>query len=92
MEEDKDFIYIALDLHDFTLDAWIKEEDVKNMSEEDWSRKAAGLVEDFLKGLEYLHSKNMLHRDLKVSVNCFFLNAINNTTVETYSGCCLKLV
>ncbi|KAI0208276.1 Serine/threonine-protein kinase ppk4 [Lamellibrachia satsuma] len=65
VEEDKDFIYIALDLHDFTLDAWIKEEDVKNMSEEDWSRKAAGLVEDFLKGLEYLHSKNMLHRDLK---------------------------
>ena len=41
---------------------------MKKMSNEDWSRKAAGLVKYLLTGLEYLHSKNMLHRDLKVGV------------------------
>ncbi|KAI0217227.1 Eukaryotic translation initiation factor 2-alpha kinase [Lamellibrachia satsuma] len=67
VDKDKDFIYITLDLHDFTLDAWMKEEDVENMSNEAWSRKASGLVKDLLTGLEHLHFNNMLHRDLKPS-------------------------
>ena len=41
---------------------------MKKMSNEDWSRKASFLVEDLLTGLKYLHSNNMLHRDLKVGV------------------------
>ena len=58
-----------LDLYDFTVDEWMKREAVKNMSMEDWSGQATGLVKDFVTGLEYLHSKNIIHRDLKVSVN-----------------------
>ena len=69
---DKDFIYIGLDLYDFTLEAWINQKDVKTLPMEDWSEQAVGLVDGFLKGLEYLHSKDILHRDLKVSDNCFF--------------------
>ena len=50
---------------------------MKNMSNEDWSRKATDLVKDLLTVLEYLHSDDMLHRDLKVGV----CNVINNIIV-----------
>ena len=61
VDEDEEFIFIALNLYDFTLDDWIKKKGVT-------SEQACDLVEGLLKGLEYLHGMEMLHRDLKVSV------------------------
>jgi len=58
-----------LDLYDFTVDEWMKREAVKNMSIDDWSGQAAGLVKSFLTGLAFLHSEDIIHRDLKVTVN-----------------------
>ena len=64
-EYDKDFTYIACQLSDYTLDEWLRKEELHPPG--NWADTAARLTKDLLCGLHHLHSGKILHRDLKVS-------------------------
>ncbi|KAI0217483.1 Serine/threonine-protein kinase/endoribonuclease ire-1, partial [Lamellibrachia satsuma] len=65
VRHDTDFSYIALELCDYSLETWLKQKEVKDLTEEDWRMKSVHLIGDLLHGLEHIHAKKMLHRDLK---------------------------
>ena len=67
---DTNHSYIVLELCDYNLDEWLKREEVKDLTEEDWRMKSVHLIGDLLRGLEHMHAKDMLHRDLKVGLTC----------------------
>ena len=68
VRHDTDFSYIALELCDYSLETWLKQKEVKDLTEEDWRMKSVHLIGDLLHGLEHMHANDMLHRDLKVGL------------------------
>ncbi|KAI0214696.1 hypothetical protein LSAT2_000181 [Lamellibrachia satsuma] len=75
--------YIALELCDYTLDKWISRKKVIDLTEDDWRMKSVHLIGDLLCGLEHMHTKKMLHRDLKPQ-NLFVVQLANGSQ-------CLKI-
>ena len=70
LAKDKTYIYIAVELCDYTLAKWFKQEKVQHLTKEIWRMKSVDLIRDLLCGLEHMHAKRMLHRDLKVGLTC----------------------
>ena len=60
---DGKFGYIATELCDYTLKAWLLDQAEADLV-------AVGLVRDLLEGLYHLHGEEVLHRDLKVCWLC----------------------
>ena len=73
VEEDEKYTYIATQLCDCTVKEWLEKKEVTELNEKDWSKQAAGFVQDMLSGLAYMHSKGIVHKDLKVQIGSFLL-------------------
>ena len=63
-----------MELCEYSLEEWLKLDNVINQSEDEWKQTAAGLIKDLLTGLHHLHTNEpkIIHRDLKVG-NIFVL-------------------
>ena len=70
MEEDDRFLYIVMELCENTIAKWLEEDEVAN--NEEWSKVTISLVLDIMRGIRYLHSHDILHRDLKVGFRLAF--------------------
>jgi serine/threonine protein kinase len=71
--EDKHFCYVVLELMEGNLDEYL--DSTYDMKE------SVTLCEDVVKGLEFLHGRNILHRDLKPT----------NILYKSYPKLCLKI-
>lgn len=61
----KKYLYIQMELCDTTLQSWIED---RNKGEDPKRRvDSLTLAQQIVSGVEYFHSKNLIHRDLKVS-------------------------
>ena len=67
---DMNYSYIALELCDYSLETLLGQKEVKDLTDEDWRMQSVHLIGDLLRGLEHIHAKRMLHRDLKVGLIC----------------------
>lgn len=65
----KKCLYIQMELCDTkTLRHWIDERNKKKSSQNSKRRlESLNIVQQMVSGIEYIHSKNLIHRDLKVS-------------------------
>lgn len=78
---DMSYSYIALELCDYSLETWLGQKEVKDLTDEDWRMQSVHLIGDLLRGLEHIHAKRMLHRDLKVGLTCVhYCVALNTCT------------
>ncbi|KAI0242242.1 Cyclin-dependent kinase 1 [Lamellibrachia satsuma] len=61
------FGYIILELCEYNLKEWLKQDHVIKQSEDEWKQTAAGLIKGLLSGLRHLHTQEpkIIHRDLK---------------------------
>lgn len=65
---DTKYLYIQMELCDKTLKNWI---DKRNGLDKDDKRRrdSLALAQQIVSGVAYIHSENLIHRDLKVSMN-----------------------
>ncbi|CAL8068544.1 unnamed protein product [Orchesella dallaii] len=57
-----EFILLALELCDFTLEKWV---DCKGMGDNNAKISRLNILQQATEGLNYLHSQNIIHRDIK---------------------------